>query len=64
MGDTDRLAEVRIEIVGAMNDLIAHAEDTVWMTCRETVFERLVYLFEVAGGQRATLMERWPEYFD
>jgi hypothetical protein len=64
MADADRLAEVRIEILGAMGDLIEHADTTVWLTDDETVFERLAYLFEVAGGDRALLVARWPEYFD
>lgn len=64
MDDADRLAAVRIEILGALADLVDYAEDTVWLTEGETVFERLAYLYEVSGGDRSMLVERWPEYFD
>jgi hypothetical protein len=64
MAAADRLFAVRTEILTALGDLVEHAEDTVWLTDGETVFERLAYLFEVAGGDRAALMSRWPEYFD
>lgn len=63
MADAVRLAQVQGEILTALGDLVEHAEDTVWLTDGETVFERLAYLFEVAGGDRAALMARWPEYF-
>lgn len=59
-----RLDETRVELLSAMSDLVEGATETVWLTEAETVFERLAYLYEVAGGDRATLAERWPEYFD
>lgn len=61
---TFRLEETRLEILAAMRDLVANALDTVWLTDSETVFERLAYLYEVAGGDRKVLMSEWPEYFD
>lgn len=59
-----RLEETRAELLTAMRDLAANADDTVWLTEGETVFERLAYLYEVAGGGRALLVREWPEYFD
>lgn len=59
-----RLEETQGEIVKAMEALTEAAGDTVWLSDGETVFERLAYLYEVAGGDRACLMARWPEYFD
>lgn len=51
-------------IIVAMRDLQNNAEDTVWLTKFETVFERLTTLFFIAGGKRETLAEIWPEYFN
>lgn len=59
-----RLDETRAEIMAAMRDLVEHGEDTLWLTDTETVFERLAYLYEVAGGDRKALVQAWPEYFD
>lgn len=59
-----RLDQAQSEILQAMRDLVAHAEDTVWLTDTETVFERLSYLYEVAGGDRQVLVAEWPENFD
>lgn len=59
-----RLDETRVELLSAMADLVEGATETVWLTEAETVFERLAYLYEVAGGDRAALLARWPEYFD
>lgn len=59
-----RLEETQAEILSAMQSLTESATDTVWLTDEETVFERLAYLYEVAGGNRAILIARWPEYFD
>lgn len=64
MARAQRLGEVRGEILIALRDLVEETEDTVWLSAGETVFERLAYLFEVAGGDRAVLVARWPEYFD
>ena len=50
-------------IIVAMRDLQNNAEDTVWITKFETVFERLVTLFFLSGGRRETLAGIWPEYF-
>lgn len=59
-----RLDETRDEIIKAMHELVEHADDTVWLTPWETVFERLAYLYEVAGGNRKELVLLWPENFD
>lgn len=59
-----RLEETRAELLTAMRDLTANADDTVWLSDSETVFERLAYLYEVAGGDRQVLMSEFPEYFD
>lgn len=59
-----RLEETRAEILTAMRDLIEHADDTLWLTGTETVFERLAYLYEVSGGERINLVREFPEYFD
>lgn len=63
MTDRDRLGTVQGELLTALADLVEHATDTVWLSAGETVFERLAYLFETAGGDRAELVARWPEYF-
>lgn len=59
-----RLDEAQSETLTAMRELLAHAEDTAWLTDTETVMERLAYLFEVVGGDRRVLMAEWPEFFD
>jgi len=59
-----RLDVTQAEIMQAMADMVEGATDTVWLTDGETVFERLAYLYETAGGNRAALVERWPEYFE
>jgi hypothetical protein len=59
-----RLDEAQTEILQTMRDLVAHTDDTVWLSDTETVMERLAYLFEVVGGDRRVLMAEWPEYFD
>ncbi len=51
-------------IIVAMRDLRKYAPDTIWLTPVETVFERLATLYFIAGGERKTLMELFPEYFD
>lgn len=61
---TRRLDITQAEIMQAMADLVEGATDTVWLTDGETVFERLAYLYETAGGDRAALQSRFPEYFD
>lgn len=58
-----RLDETQAEIRNAMRDLCEHADDTVWLTQSETMFERLCYLYEVAGGDRDDLAKEWPEDF-
>lgn len=58
-----RLDVTQAEILTAMADLVENATDTVWLTDGETVFERLAYLYETAGGNRDVLVQRWPEYF-
>lgn len=58
-----RLRNTQDELLLAMQELVDHAEDTIWLNDFETVFERLAYLFEVAGGARSTLIERWPQVF-
>lgn len=60
---TRRLDVTQAEIMQAMADLIEGSDDTIWLTDGETVFERLAYLYETAGGDRAALVGRWPEYF-
>lgn len=55
---------IQSAIIVAMRDLNAYADDTVWLTSVETVFERLATLFFLAGGEREVLTEIWPEYFD
>ncbi|TVO57543.1 hypothetical protein [Denitromonas halophila] len=59
-----RLSITQAEILAAMADLVEGATDTVWLTDGETVFERLAYLYETAGGDRADLVARFPEYFE
>ena len=51
-------------IIVAMRDLCKNAEDAVWLTPFETVFERLATLHKIAGGKPETLKEIFPEYFD
>ena len=51
-------------ILGAMEDLVRHADDTIWLMPNETVFERLVDIYKVAGGPEDALAEMFPEYFD
>lgn len=59
-----RLDETQAELLTALRDLVEHATDTLWLTDTETVFERLAYLYEVAGGNRVDLVREFPEYFD
>ena len=68
MADLDdlerRLDETRAEIVLSLRELAESADDTLWLTDAETVFERLAYLYEVAGGDRIALVREFPAYFD
>ena len=57
------LVATREHILMAMRDLHDNAEDTVWLTKYETVFERLASIYSYAGGDQATLAAMWPEYF-
>lgn len=57
------LEATRSHILMAMKDLCEHAEDTVWLTPHETVFERLATIYGYAGGDNETLARMWPEYF-
>lgn len=59
-----RLDETRAEIVLALRELVESADDTLWLTDSETVFERLAYLYEVSGGDRISLVREFPDYFD
>lgn len=60
-----RLDETRDKILKAMQDYFApdDSEDD-WLIDLDTVFDRLAYLYEVAGGSRKDLVLRWPDFFD
>lgn len=45
-----------------MQDLENNAEDTLWLTDLETVFDRLVEIYRETGGDRAKLAEAFPHY--
>ena len=55
---------IQSALIVAMMDLVKHAEDTVWITPHETVFERLVNLYAIAGGKEEKLATIWPQLFD
>ena len=63
VSDRERLDLVIGELVNTMRDLRDKAADTVWISECETAFERLTYIFETAGGDRAELVAEFPEYF-
>jgi len=60
---TPTFAGVQHAIIVAMRDLCDNADDTVWITEHETMFERLCELHKIAGGKEETLAGIWPEYF-
>lgn len=57
-------AAIQSALIVAMMDLVKHAEDTVWLTPHETVFERMVNLYAIAGGKEERLATIWPQLFD
>lgn len=57
------LIATRENILQAMKDLHEHAEDTVWITGTETMFERLASIYGYAGGDVSILAQLWPEYY-
>ena len=50
-------------LIVAMRDLEKNAEDTVWITDKETMFERLTELYYLSGGKESVLADIWPHYF-
>lgn len=57
------LAATQEHILMAMRDLNDHATDTVWLTDHETVFDRLMSIYQHAGGDPLKLADAFPEYF-
>ena len=56
-------AAIQSAIIVAMRDLTTLADDTVWITEHETMFDRLATLYGIAGGDENVLAGIWPEYF-
>lgn len=50
-------------LVEAMTDLFDNADDTVWITDTETMFDRLASLYILAGGDVNIIHDLWPEVF-
>jgi len=57
------LKAIQEAILLTMRDLCENAQDTVWLTESETVFERLAEIHGIAGGGNERLAALWPEYF-
>jgi len=45
-----------------MKDLVKNAEDVVWLTDIETVFDRLVDIYQTCGGDMNILHKEFPDY--
>ena len=54
------MSEILEDILIAMKDIQEHAEDTLWITNTETVFERLWEIYIVHGGDIKVLKEAFP----
>ena len=58
-----KLSKVQSEIIVTMEDLCNNADDTIFITDSETMFERLCFIYKTAGGEIGNLKKIWPQYF-
>ena len=54
---------IKEQILETMTDLNNNSKDTIWVTDLETMFERLAFIYGLAGGDYEILHQKFPQYF-